>query len=179
MQVDDPEIGAMSVISSALDDLEADTQARILEWAAKRYDVPLLGSNQQRKETNAGGSTGSESNAGSSGTAAYGDFVDLFDASGAKTEAQRALVAGYWFQEIQGIPSFQAQQVNNALKDLGQGVSNITEALGALESRKPAEVRQMGKSGRTRQARKTYKLTAAGINAVKAMVESRSGDDEE
>jgi hypothetical protein len=49
--------------------------------------------------------------------------------------------------------------------------------LGALQGRKPALVRQVAKSGRTRQARKKYKLTTAGISAVRAMI--ARGEDAE
>ncbi len=100
------------------------------------------------------------------GQGAYAAFVDLFDQANPKTEPERALVGGYWFQEISGHPSFDAQEVNNALKDVGHGIGNVTQALNSLQNRKPALVRQMSKSGKTKQARKKYKLTTAGSAAA-------------
>ncbi len=79
-------------------------------------------------------------------------------------------MAGYWFQVVQNQADFVGQAVNNALKDVGHGVGNITNALSSLQSRKPALVRQVAKSGRTQQARKKYKLTTAGVSAVRAMM---------
>jgi hypothetical protein len=98
-----------------------------------------------------------------------------------KTEAERALAGAYWFQVIQGQADFQGQQVNNELKNVGHGVSNITVALGKLQNQKPALVRQVAKSGRSRQARKKYKLTTAGISAAKAMISGHglSADEDE
>lgn len=114
---------------------------------------------------------------GSEESAQYQDFVDLFDASNAKTEPDRALVGGYWFQVIGGAQSFKGREVNDALKDVGHGASNITDALTTLQKRKPALVRQVAKSGRTRQAQKTYKLTQAGIRVVEQMISSAGDDD--
>jgi hypothetical protein len=49
-------------------------------------------------------------------------------------------------------------------------VKHITSAFDTLKARKPAAVMQLKKSGSTRQARKTYKLTVAGKNAVELMI---------
>src|SRR5438093_685050 len=73
----------------------------------------------------------------------YGAFVDLFDAATPKTDPERALIGAYWFQVVGGASDFQSQQVNEALKDVGHGVGNITDALSKLQRRKPALVRQV------------------------------------
>jgi hypothetical protein len=103
----------------------------------------------------------------------------LFDSAAPKTDPERALVGGYWFQSVRDRADFQAQEVNTALKDVGQGIGNITEAFSALQERSPALVRQVAKSGRTRQARKKYKLTTAGTSAVRQMLARSSGNGEE
>lgn len=157
---EDPEIAAMSKIADALADLDEATQGRVIEWAAKRHGVALAPGSRQRFGTLATTTAAAENTGG------YDSFVDLFDHADPKTEPERALVGGYWFQEITGQPSFDAQSINNSLKDVGHGIHNITQALSALQNRKPALVRQMTKSGRTKQARKTYKLTTAGCAEV-------------
>jgi hypothetical protein len=96
--------------------------------------------------------------------------VDLFDAANPRTDPERAEVAAFWFQVIQNNSSWQSQTLNNALKDLGHGLGNVTDALNSLQERRPAHVRQVSKAGSSRQARKTYKLTTAGVNAVRAML---------
>jgi hypothetical protein len=167
----DLEIDAISKVAAALSELNNEERARVVDWAAKKYGVkltPEAGRRTREHQTAGDGSVGPSGNAEMPG---FTVFADLFDAMTPTTEAERALVGGYWFQIVQGQADFQGQQVNNALKDVGHGVSNITVALGKLQNSKPALVRQVAKSGRSRQARKKYKLTTAGISAARAMME--------
>lgn len=167
MATEDLEIKSMSQMSEALAQLDDDARARVLDWAAKRFGVPLSrsprGSDTERDDLTGG--LGERSQEGE-----FKVFADLYDAANPKQDTDRALVGGYWFQAVQGQPDFTGQQVNNALKDVGHGVSNITSALGSLQKHKPALVRQVAKSGRSRQARKKYKLTTAGVGTVRSMI---------
>lgn len=165
----DPEITAMGTIADALGELDDDARRRVLEWSAKKYGVRLSDDARVAGAKSGGVRRDDEGDRFVAGE--HTDFVDLFDAANPKNDAAKALVGGYWFQVVQVQPSFDAQQVNNALKDVGHGVGNITQALTGLQNRKPALVRQMAKSGRTKQARKTYKLTTSGIAEVRKMVE--------
>jgi hypothetical protein len=97
-------------------------------------------------------------------------FAELFDAADPQTAADKALVAGYWLQVCEGGESFDGQRANKELNHLGHKLGNITNALTALNVLKPSLAIQLKKSGNTRQARKTYKITVAGIEAVKAML---------
>ncbi len=177
MATEDLEISAMSQVSSALADLDDDARARVLDWAAKRYDVTLAPARRVDSRRSVEGEDG-EGDGNDVASAEFSVFADLFDGAGPRTEHDRALVGGYWFQVVHGNADFQGQQVNDALKDVGHGVSNITEALGRLQNRTPALVRQVAKAGRTRQARKKYKLTTAGVTAVRAMLNPRTEDAE-
>jgi hypothetical protein len=154
----DPEVGAMSRIAELLNPLEPSVQRRVLDWATARFvgATVLLGAVPLAERR-----------------PAYQDFVDLFHAADPKTAADAALVAAYWFQEVQGQPMLRAQDLNGALRNLGHRVANITDALRTLEQRKPPHVRQSGKSGRSPQARKSYKLTVEGTARVEALVEAR------
>jgi hypothetical protein len=60
--------------------------------------------------------------------------------------------------------------VNKELKNLGEGILNITSALDALKAQKPALALQLKKAGKSRQARKTYKVTVAGLKFVENMI---------
>ena len=62
------------------------------------------------------------------------------------------------------------------MKDLGHGVGNITDALTALKEERPALILQLKKSGTSKQARKTYKLTQEGIRRVQGMMLRESPD---
>ena len=74
------------------------------------------------------------------------------------------------FQVINEHPSVTGQQVNDALKNLGHAMSNITDAFTSLIRRKPQLAMQVEKTGSSKQARKKYKLTIAGINEVKKLL---------
>ena len=91
---------------------------------------------------------------------------DLFNAVGPKTEPEKALVVGYWVQVVEGQADFGSQQINGMLKDMGHGVSNITDVLSSLMNRRPSLVMQTKKVGTSRQARKRYRLTVAGVQEV-------------
>ena len=175
----DQEVKAMGNVAAALEGLDEDAIARVLRWAAQRF-----GGAKGEALVSATPGSGGSGNGGSGASViheppAFEDFVDLFDAATPKTEADRALVGGYWLQVVSGNADFQSQDVNTALKDLGHGVSNITAAFDSLQERKPALVRQVAKSGRTRQARKKYKLTQAGITAVGKMLSGETDDEQE
>lgn len=172
----DPEIEAMSAVASALGALEADeARTRVLRWAAERYAVSLpltagegaldrrddRGKDEPPQGTNGGRPPGAHEDP------SFEDFVDLFDAVDPKSDTDKALTGAYWLQVVQREPSWQAMRVNNLLKDTGHGISNITTSMTSLQSRKPALVRQMAKSGKSQQARKTYKLTTSGVAHVR------------
>lgn len=169
----DLEITAMSAITSALLPLGPDQQARVLRWAADRFSVRDI-------------KTGAASTPVFDDTAVetppdatrrlYNSIDELFESGVAKTNSQKALLAAYWFQVVQGGGTFQSFTLNAALKNMGQGIPNITDALGSAEAQKPALVMQTGKTGKARQARKTYKLTTAGVKAVEAMLADANVD---
>ena len=102
----------------------------------------------------------------------FGSFAELYDAVGPHTHADKALVAGYWLQVCEGEESFNSQSANNELKHLGYRLPNITAALTKLKETKPALILQLKKSGTSRQARKTYKLTTAGMKTLHEMFDS-------
>ncbi len=83
-----------------------------------------------------------------------------------------ALVAGYWLQNIQGQSDIDTQSANSLLKDLGRQLGNITRAFDALQTTEPRLVNQTKKIGSTRQGRKRFRLTDAGLRKVQAMVSS-------
>src|SRR5207249_6554270 len=99
----------------------------------------------------------------------FASFGELYAAASPTSDVDRTLVAAYWRQYVDGAEEFGAQELNTILKNLGYKVANITSAFDALKNRKPAFVVQMRKAGSTRQARKTFKVTEAGKQAVEQM----------
>jgi hypothetical protein len=161
------EIKAMSAISSVLEDLETDARARVLYWAMSRYGIDRAGQNRFKTPSEGAGPPSSH----------YGSFAELFDAAKPNTEREKAMVAAYWLQVCQNAESFQSQSLNDLLKDLGHGIGNITEALNQLKNDRPALLLQLKKSGSSRQARKTYKLTQVGARRVEAMTQGVTAEE--
>jgi len=167
------EIKAMGAVSAALEALDSDARARVLFWAMSHYGISRPPAPQN---WSAGGKAGLEAAEAAASTSKYETFADLFDAGHPATEKDKALMAAYWVQVVEGSGSFQSQSLNDLLKDLGHGIGNITEALNQLKDERPALVLQLKKSGNSRQARKTYKLTIEGSKRVDAMIRNDPTD---
>ncbi|NEY34697.1 hypothetical protein GTU99_21260 [Streptomyces sp. PRKS01-65] len=174
----DPEIGAMSAIAGALHDLEEGAQGRVLRWAAERYGVTLSspatrnglkGASEPEEEVDRASDEETTAEAPK-----FEHFAELFHAAAPKTDVDRALVAGYWFQAILGNAYFQSAALNKELKNLGHGLKNVTESLKYNQEKKPARVIQLRKMGNSRQGRKQYKLTHEGLVYVQRLIGTES-----
>lgn len=166
----DVEIEAMAAVAGALAELEESAQVRVLRWAADRFGVKL----DNRPRSRDGGEALSADEVTDEETTAddpiFEHFADLFNACQPKTAEDKALVAAYWFQSIQGSPTWQSAQLQKELKHLGHAISNIADSLSQAIKRKPARVLQLSKTGSSKQARKTYKLTHEGLVYVQGML---------
>lgn len=162
----DPELNAMSIASEALNKIDDDqARIRVVEWLAKKFGATL----HTPKETS--GITAAENGDDSANEVlSYDLFSDLYDATNPSTNMARALVGGYWLQVQGGQQTWDSFNVNKLLKDVGYGVDSISHRLTDAQNQKPALVRQTSKSGKSRQARKTYRLTQAGIKFVENLL---------
>jgi hypothetical protein len=192
--VPDVEIEAMGALSSALEGLDQQQRSRVLRWAAERFAVTLPDAGKASRPARNGGRGGTahededdldgegeakgeeEREDAGNGSAGNGDsfeyFAELYDACDPTSTGEKALVGAYWVQVLTGKSTWSSFEVNKILKDLGHGDSTINRTFSNLMGQKPAKVLQVRRSGSTRQARKTYKLTAEGIKSVKAMMRS-------
>jgi hypothetical protein len=146
------EVRALGRVVDAVDGLDARAIQRVLEWAWKRF-------------LDAGVSKPSASRAAA--PAQPIDLADLYVAVRPATDADKVLVVAYWHQVSTKKENLDAQTIHRDLKNLGHGVSNVTRACSALIGEKPQLMIQVKKAGSTRQARKQYRLTAAGLQRVR------------
>jgi len=165
------ELEVMADIAGGLKKLTGDVDAtrRVLQWAASAFlpdGVPMATGSVSAPT----GTAGSPSAVEPASSPAFPSLPDLYSAVSPASDSSRALVVGYWFQVMQGEQDLDGFQINKELKHLGHGVSNITTALTSLIERKPQLVIQTRKSGNSKQARKRYRLTDAGIKAVERML---------
>jgi hypothetical protein len=155
----DQELSAMQSIATALGGLEEEQRVRVLAWVRAKFEPNrILTQNVETPQT-----TSKET---------HSSFAELFDAARPKLEKDKALVAAYWAQVITGQDSFTSQSINSDLKNLGHGVANITDALSGLIAEKPSLILQLRKSGTSRQARKTYKISESGKKKVDLWISS-------
>ncbi len=162
--VEDREVKAMQAVVEALEAVEdAEARSRVIKWTAERFGVALA----QKGVPESGIEGGQVAQ-----VLEYATFAELHSAASPGTESEHALVGGYWRQIVQTQTEFAAQEVNDDLKNLGHAIGNITVAFNYLRAKKPALVLQLQKSGTSKQARKKYKLTQAGVTEVERMIAS-------
>lgn len=162
----DPEVEALNTIIGTLEALEEGRRRNVLLYVNARYGARPPGSRASPDPAIA--TLPSEDAA----NAAFANLGDLFDRANPQSQADRVLVVAYWKQMIEGAESFEAFPVSKELKHLGHGVKNITGALDSLIQQSPKLVLQVAKSGKTRQARKRYKVTREGIRRVQVMIKA-------
>ena len=159
------EIEVMGTIDKAMSGLSTDEAKRVLRWAVDKFGddgIGLKDDGVDRRQDRV--------------RETYERISDLMDAASPATIVDHVLVASYWFQAIKGQENFTGQEVNSELKDLGHPSSNITDSYNTLISRKPPAVRQVQKTGASRQARKKYRLTEVGIREVERMLRGQPTD---
>lgn len=163
------ELAAMVQVEQALADLSEDERGRVLSWAGSRFGVflapPRSGSPKDLQITDAG--TQQEEPVNPDAINSLAEFYDLASPS---SEAEKALVVGYWFQYREGVQELEAQKINSELKHLGHGIGNVTRALEWHKSQKPALMIQKRKEGTTKQARKKFVVTNEGKKFVERML---------
>jgi len=157
--MEDSELEAMRSVLAALQPLDGPEQVRVLRWAWQRFG--------DETDTPAGAPTTANV---PDVPSEFTDPAHVIEASGASTGPERALCVAFFVQEIEGRPNFASQEINTVLKNLGHPLANVTKTLSSLRAQRPPLVMQVSKSGRTQQARKTYRLTNAGLDRVREMV---------
>jgi hypothetical protein len=158
----DPELQAMATISKTLSALGDDqSRTRVLKWAAEKFaSVENQGHHASSIELKQASQF--------SASTEFSNFVDILEQINPTSDLERMLAGAYWLQVLQNNSSWQSFNINSLLKNTGQGINSINHVLDRAKESKPAYVLQITKSGKSKQARKTYKLTTAGINYIKA-----------
>jgi len=173
----DLEIDAMATVSRALTGLDDQARGRVIRWVSERYGIALAsGRASNAFAGSAGGGSDAREQDDEAGVelpdegSGWAHFAELYDAADANTHPEGMLIAAYWVQVVQGRDSFGSFELNKLLKDLGHGVTGTAKVMSTLIAKKPALILQLKKSGKSQQARKTYRLTEAGKKAVAQML---------
>ena len=170
--------GAISAIGKALGAVaDPDARNRVLRWAISAYGSGKLALSGNSNSSNVGRR---HEGGGAGGTAveAATELSELLEQTDPQDQSDRALVVSFWLEANKTPDGFASQAVNDELKNMGHPIKNITDKLDQLIAKKPALIRQVAKSGKTRQARKKYKLTDAGKKRIQALLRGEGGGDE-
>lgn len=170
---DDPlaELEAMQAVAKALQGFSPESAARVLRWAAEHFssNQPTINTLPSTPAVESPLSSQPVRDARTV-LGQFRDAADLISYAGATTGPDRALLAAYWAQVVDGGDGFDGYTINNMLKNMGYGLSNVTTTLASLMNQKPALVLQVKKSGQTKQARKVYRVTREGENRAERMI---------
>ena len=162
---------AITTICEALEPLSIEGRSRVVDYIIKALEIDAV-------KPSSMGSGGDHENAEevisqegvSDKMGQFNTLADLYDRAAPATESESALVVAYWVQQNNEQDTFVSQKVNKELKHLGRGINNITSALNKMMDSDPALIMQVRKSGSSKQARKIYKITDAGMKSVKEMI---------
>jgi len=167
-QAPDPmaEIKAMTAVAAAFKELGLSAIERVLEWANKHY----LGRAAPVTKTKKAGAAGVGVESAAESDEERVDFPAFLGSARASSAIDRALLAGYYFQMILGQSDFDSFSLNRELRNAGHGSGNITRDLDGLIAKTPQLVIQTRKHGTSKQARKLYRLTTAGVAAARLMI---------
>ena len=104
--------------------------------------------------------------ASSGGREDAGDLASLLTRWSPTTMSDKALLGAYYLTRARGEDTVTSQAINSELKRNGLAISNITRAIEAnMRPDRPLMVQEK-KMGSTKQARKQYRITPAGVEAV-------------
>jgi hypothetical protein len=104
--------------------------------------------------------------ASSGGHEDTGDLASLLTRWSPTTMSDKALLGAYYLTRARGEDTVTSQAINTELKRNGLAISNITRAIEAnMRPDRPLMVQEK-KMGSTKQARKQYRITPAGVETV-------------
>jgi hypothetical protein len=166
--VGDKQVGAIAKIVETLEPLEEADRQAVLTYVNHRYAKAI---HVRTSAIDVGRAESLSSNQDDNRRSAlFADFPQFFHAFDPQTDVDKALIAGYWIQILQGNDGFESFSANRMLREMGYPIGNITRALDNLMESEPKLVHQVRKSGVTKQARKVFKLTQMGIRKVDEVI---------
>ncbi|HEV2147358.1 MAG TPA: hypothetical protein VGR37_08130 [Longimicrobiaceae bacterium] len=135
----------------------------------KARDILLeraFGSSNSAPAATARGRGRPRADSGRGGEQAGVDLASLLERWTPATMSDKALLGAYYLTRVRGEETVTSQAINTELKRNGLAISNITRAIEAnMRPDRPLMVQEK-KMGSTKQARKQYRITPAGIETV-------------
>lgn len=174
--MEDQELKAMNEVHTLLRELDDASRSRVLNWLFQKFShsglrVEQFGAKgaESTNYINEGRNRGSDSD-GTQLMSELSSISDLFAIAEPKSESQKVLLVATFLHQKLGLADLTSRSINDELKHMGHGVSNITATINSLINRKPKLMIQTRKEGKSKQSQKKYKVTVEGINSIKEMI---------
>ena len=173
MSAADNEIKAIQAVHKALEPLDHEARNRILNYIISLLKIDARGVGNQGEASqaeNAKNGSGNSAENFEEQNSEFTNFAELYAAASPGSNGEKALVTGYWPQVCEESDGFTGGGANKELTNLGHKLSNVTDAINNMKDRKPMLILQVKKSGSSKQARKTYRVSDEGVKRVREMI---------
>jgi hypothetical protein len=173
------DLKALEVILKTLEPLSEDERERVLRWASEKLGIQRpMG---ERAAISSVKKTAAIEVAFEKHPDGFQDIGDFFAAASPASDADRVLCVAVYLQDFNDNPNvtLSGKQINDALKNLGHGVKNITDSINTLKARKPQHMIQTRKAGKAKQAWKEYRVTRAGVEYAYRLINENDGKNQE
>lgn len=157
----DDELDVMSVVYEELKKIDDEAKQRVLDWVAGKFSLRPSKNAIEGTKIPVGESISIES---------FSSVADAFTATSPEIDRDKALIVAAFLQRNLGKDEITGYEINSELRQLGHGLNNVTDAIDQMMDRKPKLMMQVKKEGKTKQARKKYKVTVEGFKAVQHML---------
>jgi hypothetical protein len=174
------DLRALEEILNTLEPLNKEEQIRVLRWTVEKLGMESLGLSlaaalrQDVRKIHPVTAAFERHTSGFQSTAEFLAAADL------QTDADRVLCAALYLQDLSGDAperTLTGKEINDALKELGHGVKNITDCINTLKNRKPQHMIQIRKSGKSNQSWKEYRVTNAGSDYIFRLISEGSANE--
>lgn len=168
----DPKMDVLFTCYDALKSLQTADRKWVISQLASRLEItntvgvsikPPALDEEKRVATEKPNDTAAEADEG---------FAEAFVRVNPQTEDKKVLFAAWLLFGRNGVKDFKGSQITKKLELSGHGINSVSVCLGRLKVLRPAHVVQVGSTGKSRQSRKIYRLTAPGVKAAQQMLES-------
>jgi len=159
----DEELRVMSAVYEEFTRIDDEAKQRVLNWVAGKFSL----------KSYKAAMTGIGASALDKGTVSIESFnsvADAFNAAGPEIDRDKALVVAAFIQKSIGKDEVTGYEINQELRQLGHGLNNITDAINQMMGKSPKLMMQVKKEGKSKQARKKYRVTAEGFKVVQQML---------
>lgn len=167
------DVKALGEVLKAVADLELPDQERVLRWAAEKLGTKFVAAKLPGIKPQVGISEQGDGD----DLEKFDTLADAIGSAHAKTDSLRVLVAAAYISKKKNQPEVTGLEINGELKNIGHRVGNITDAINALKAKKPQWMVQTRKDGKSKQARKKYKVTSVGFEQVASMLGGSVAED--